>query len=61
MRKRNFLVVVLAALLLVGGLILAGCRLGGCSNYSRCTNYQYLDCGMSGCYSRSHVSYVCDC
>jgi len=61
MRKRKFLVVVLVALLMVGGLIVSGCRLLGCSNYSRCVNNYSLDCGMSGCYSRTHYGYTCDC
>jgi len=60
MRKRGIFVVVLVTLMMVGGLILAGCSLG-CVDRSTCTNYYSYDCGMSGCYSRTHYGYTCNC
>jgi len=61
MKKVKLFLVVMVALLMAGGLFLAGCNLTGCSAYSTCTNYYTLDCGRSSCWSYTHYGYTCDC
>jgi len=69
MKKAKMLVVVLVALLMVGGLFLAGCAVVGCPsgrpNTSGYCSY-YTNCGGSSfngyyCDEYYTLSYTCDC
>ena len=67
MKKRRILVVALAALMMVGGLIVAaGCDLGCPGSPSRCNRnkgpYTRGDCGRTSCGAVYLSSlYTCDC
>jgi hypothetical protein len=62
LRNKRILVVLVAAMMMAGGLVfVASCSVLGCVDRYTCTNTYSYDCGMSGCYSRTHYGYTCDC